>query len=187
MPVVLTRPHQEALDLLEEVRDRVFEHILVPLDGSPLAEEILEPALALGGLVAARYTLIQAINPPVVGYAPGAIAVAPDERMLEQWRAEAQMYLEHVAAGMRGRGYQVATQVGIAPPATAILDYARDHSVDLIALATHGRGGLTRLLLGSVADKVVHGAGMPVLIQRPRAERDARASAGADVAHDVTS
>jgi nucleotide-binding universal stress UspA family protein len=174
MPLVLARPHQEALDLLEQVRDRVFEHILIPLDGSPLAEEALEPALALGAPMGARYTLLQAINPPVIGYAPAAYATGLDERILEQWQAEAQMYLDHVAARLRGQGHQADTVVSIAPPAIAILDYARDHSVDLIGLATHGRGGLTRLLLGSVADKVVRGAGTPVLLHHSCAQRSSQ-------------
>jgi len=69
MPILLTRPHDEALDLLEEVHDQAFEHVLIPLDGSALAEEILEPALALGAAMGARYTLLQAIQVPVLGYA----------------------------------------------------------------------------------------------------------------------
>jgi nucleotide-binding universal stress UspA family protein len=186
MPIILTRPHQEALDLLEQVRDRPFGHILIPLDGSPLAEQALEPALAVGALMSARYTLLQALNPPVIGYAPAAYAARLDEQMLEQWQAEAQVYLEQIAAGLRARGHQASTQVSVAPPAIAILDYAHDHSVDLIALATHGRGGLTRLLLGSVADKVVRGAGTPVLLQRPQAVNARRASASADVAQEFT-
>jgi nucleotide-binding universal stress UspA family protein len=171
MPVMLTRPHEQEFDLLEQARDRVFEHILIPLDGSMLAEEILEPALALGTPMVTRYTLLQAINPPVLGYAPAAYAVGLDEQILEQWRAEAQVYLDQTADRLRGLGHQADTHICIGAPAFAILDYARDHSVDLIALATHGRGGWTRMLLGSVADKVVRGAGTAVLLQRPSAEK----------------
>jgi nucleotide-binding universal stress UspA family protein len=185
MPIVLTRPHEEALDLLEQVRDRVFEHILIPLDGSTLAEEILEPALALGTPMRARYTLLQAITPPVLGYAPAAYAVGLDEQILEQWRAEAQAYLDHTADRLRGLGHQADTRICIAPTAFAILDYARDHSVDLIALATHGRGGLTRMLLGSVADKVVRGASTPVLLQRPSAEKADQPKANEAAVQDV--
>jgi nucleotide-binding universal stress UspA family protein len=186
MPVVLTRPHEEALDLLEQVRDRVFEHILIPLDGSALAEEILASALALGTPSGTRYTLLQAINPPVLGYAPAAYAVGLDQQILEQWRAEAQVYLDQVADRLRSLGHQADTHISIAPPALAILDYARDHAVDLVALATHGRGGLTRLLLGSVADKVVRGAGTPVLLQRPRAEQADQPLVSGPVAEHVT-
>jgi hypothetical protein len=57
----------------------------------------------------------------------------------------------------------------IAQPAVAILDCAREHAVDLIAMATHGRGGIARMVLGSVADKVLRGAGAPLLLHRPYA------------------
>lgn len=170
MPVLLARPHEEALDLLEEVHERVFEHVLIPLDGSALAEEILDPALALGALMDARYTLMQAIEVPMLGYAPAAQVAGLDERVVEQWRAEVRAYLDRVAERLRARGLEVHTHVALAPPALAIIDYAREHAADLIALSTHGRGGLARLILGSVADKVVRGADVPVLIQRPRGE-----------------
>jgi nucleotide-binding universal stress UspA family protein len=170
MPILLARPHDEALDLLEQVHEQAFEHVLIPLDGSALAEEILEPALAIGAPMGARYTLIQAIEVPVIGYAPAAYAVGLDEQMLEQWRAEAQGYLDGVAKRLRDQGHQVETYVSIGAPAIAILDYAREHAVDLTAMATHGRGGMARMLLGSVSDKVVRGAATPVLLRRPGAE-----------------
>ena len=70
---------------------------------------------------------------------------------------------------LRGRGLHVQTRVAEAEtPAPAILDAAKEVGADLIALATHGRRGIKRLLLGSVADKVVRGGGLPVLLLRPR-------------------
>jgi nucleotide-binding universal stress UspA family protein len=90
--------------------------------------------------------------------------------VLAEWRAETQAYLEQLADRLRGQGHPVEAHVIIGPPAIAILDYARVHAVDLIAMATHGRGGVARMLLGSVADKVVRGAGTPVLLRRPSAE-----------------
>lgn len=170
MPVLLTRPHDQALDLLEEVHDQAFSHMLIPLDGSAQAEEILEPALALGMPFDATYTLVQAINPPVLGYAPAAQTVTLDEQILEEWRGMAQEYLDQLAQRLRSQGQQVDTHVLIGPPAMTILDYVYDHPVDLIAMATHGRSGVSRMLLGSVADKVVRGAGVPVLLRRPAAE-----------------
>jgi len=170
MPVLLVRPHEQAPDLLEVMYERTFEHVLIPLDGSALAEEILEPAIALGELMGAEYTLLQAIEVPVLGYAPAAQVAGLDEQVLEQWRAQARAYLERVAGRMRAHGLVVRTHVTSAPPALAIIDEARRHAADLIALSTHGRGGLARMLLGSVADTVVRWAGVPVLIQRPRGE-----------------
>jgi nucleotide-binding universal stress UspA family protein len=170
MPVLLTRPHEQALDLLEEVHDQACTHVLIPLDGSALAEEILQPALTLGMPFDAKYTLIQAISVPVLGYAPAAQVVAVDEQILEQWRAMAQEYLDRLAQRLRGQGLQVDTRILIGPPAMTILDYVYDHNVDLVAMTTHGRSGVSRMLLGSVADKIVRGAGVPVLLGRPPAD-----------------
>jgi nucleotide-binding universal stress UspA family protein len=173
MPVLLARPHAEALDLLEGVHEQAFEHVLVPLDGSPLAEETLAPAADLGELMGAEFTLVQAIEPVMLTYAPAAQAAGVDERFLEQWRAEALAYLEGVAGRMRERGLVVRTRVIYGSPAVAIIDYAHEHAADLIAMCTHGRGGIARMLLGSVADKVVRGADALVLIKRPSAESTA--------------
>jgi nucleotide-binding universal stress UspA family protein len=177
MPLLLARPHAEALDLLEAIHERPFAHVLIPLDGSALAEEVIEPALALGQLMEAEYTLLEAIEAPVLGYAPAAQVAGLDDQVLEQWRADALARIERVAGRMRERGVVVHTCVAYGPPAVTIIEYAREHAADLIALTTHGRGGAMRLLLGSVADKVVRGAGVPVLIQRSR-EHDEDAQAG---------
>jgi nucleotide-binding universal stress UspA family protein len=173
MPLLLARPHAETLDLLESVHERPFAHVVIPLDGSALAEEAIAPALALGQLMAAEYTLLEAIEAPVLGYAPAAQVVGLDERVPEQWRAEALARLERLAGRMRERGAVAHSVVAYGPPAVTIIEYARHHAADLIALTTHGRSGAVRLLLGSVADKIVRGAGVPVLIQRSR-EQDER-------------
>jgi nucleotide-binding universal stress UspA family protein len=89
--------------------------------------------------------------------------------LFHQLKEEAGAYLDATAQRLRGRGLQVETRLVIHPqPAAAILEEARARGVDLIALATHGRGGLARLLLGSTADKVVRGAQIPVFVYRPR-------------------
>jgi nucleotide-binding universal stress UspA family protein len=171
IPILLTRPHDQALDLLEEVHEETFTHILIPLDGSAQAEEVLEPVLALGSPFEARYTLVQALNPPVLGYAPAAQTVALDEQILEQSRVIAQEYLGQLAQRLRSQGWQVDTRILVGPPAMAILDYTYEHPVDLIAMTTHGRSGVARMLLGSVADKITRGASVPVLLRRPSAEQ----------------
>lgn len=148
-----------------------LRHMLIPLDGSPLAEHILEPALALGALTQATYTLVQVVEPAVLrGYAPLAHARRLDTVATEKVCATARSYLSHLAEWMRSQGFSVRTRVIVAEhTATALLDAARDLGVDLLAMATHGRGGLSRVLLGSVADKVVRGSDRPVLLYRPEA------------------
>jgi nucleotide-binding universal stress UspA family protein len=148
----------------------VFRHILIPLDGSALAEQILEPALALGDLTRAAYTLLHVVEPFVLpGYAPLAQHTHLDTQLTQAALAKGQRYLDDLAQHLRTDGRQVHTRALLAAqPAAEILDTAQAQSADLIALATHGRSGLARLLLGSVADKVRRGADMPVLLYRPQ-------------------
>jgi nucleotide-binding universal stress UspA family protein len=167
IPVLLVRPPEAAPDLNHEP---VVARILIPLDGSTLAEQVLAHAMALGRPMQAAYTLLQAIDPVILGYTPAAYAMGLDELIIEQERVAAQSYLAEIAERLRAESLRVETNVAIGPSAAAILDYAHAHRVDLIALATHGRGGLQRWLLGSVADKVVRGASVPVLVYRPQAE-----------------
>jgi nucleotide-binding universal stress UspA family protein len=173
VPLLLVRPQQEAPDLAREPLPR---HILVPLDGSALAEQVLPAATALGSLVEADCTLMRVVQPVVptaydpVGFATGQ-AIQP---MLDQLRVEAQEYLDRVAQRLRAQALTIHTQVVIDQQlAGAIFDEAAARGSDLIALATHGRHGLARLLLGSVADKVIRGASLPVLVYRPDGARPA--------------
>ena len=157
MPVLLVRPSEKAPGIIPEP---VLDNILIPLDGSALAEQVLEPALELARLMEARCSLLRVVesrSSPGDG-TPGG----PPEK------AQAEAYLEHVAGRLREQGLQVRTRVVVARHAAeAILEEAEAQASNLIALATHGRGGLKRLLLGSVADKLVRGATSPVLVYRP--------------------
>jgi nucleotide-binding universal stress UspA family protein len=170
-PLLFVRPQETAPDYTAEP---VLRHLLVPLDGSLLAEHVLEPAIALGRWMQADYTLVRIYGPLVdTGLDPLSYSlVGGFEPSDEQLRAEANDYLNRVAERLQQQGINVQTHVALGPhPASAILDTAQRLGVDLIALATHGRRGLPRLLLGSVADKVIRGASTPVLVQRsPRPE-----------------
>jgi nucleotide-binding universal stress UspA family protein len=166
-PILLVKPQRVPPPFEAPLAIR---RILIPLDGSDLAERILEPALALAVLMQAECTLLQVIKPMALsglestGYAAGAI----EPLVLKQLEEGAQTYLDEVAQRLRARSLKVHTRVTIYPQAAgAILDGAQASGIDLIALATHGRGGFKRLLLGSVADKVLRKASIPVLVQRP--------------------
>lgn len=144
--------------------DAAIQHILIPLDGSAASEQILEPAMRLGGTTA-RYTLLTVelleaeLVPPNLELlaAPGATGFA------EQIAVD----LERVRGRLHARGIQADTRtVKHHSPAGAILDVAEEAGVDVIALSTHGHGGAARFLLGSVSDKVIRGASVPVLVQR---------------------
>jgi nucleotide-binding universal stress UspA family protein len=171
---LLVQPKEAAPDL---AREPAVRRVLIPLDGSELAEQVLEPALALGAGTQAEYTLLQVVKQMTpASYDPDSGRVSGiSESLLKQLQAmdrqrwtEAQDYLERLAGSLRARSLTVqARVVSHEQPAAAILDDAQKNAVDLIALATQGRGGLKRLLLGSVADKVVRGAATPVLVYRP--------------------
>jgi nucleotide-binding universal stress UspA family protein len=144
--------------------------ILLPLDGSPLAESIIPHAIRLGRAEHARFTLLRVVEPLVL-LAPAPFVTPTDlapERTSEQV-VQAEEYLDRVAERLRDEGAQVVTQVVVSErPAEAILEAAERSVADLIALSTHGRSGLSRLLAGSVADKVLRGP-RPILISRPAA------------------
>ena len=155
IPVLLMRPTEKAPVVTAEP---VIDHILIPLDGSPLAEQILEPALDLARLMEARCTLLRVVE----------ARSSPGDRREPSEKSQAEAYLKRVAKRLHEQGYRVRTQVVVARHAVeAILAEAAAQATNLIAVATHGRGGLNRLLLGSVADKLIRTAASPVLVYRP--------------------
>lgn len=174
VPLIAVHPRDEPPNLATETP---IKHILVPLDGSPAAEQILESALMFGRAMEAEYTLLRVVSPvyPMTIPAEPAIfgSVATDimervEKAHTQMRLEATEYLHKVAQKLRSEGLKVDTRVVVEDqPGVAILDVAKS-SIDMVAIATHGRGGLARLLMGSVADKVIRGATIPILVRRPK-------------------
>jgi nucleotide-binding universal stress UspA family protein len=168
-PVILVRAVE---DYSAASAPAVFAHILVPLDGSTLAEQILEPVVQLAGLTGARITLLRAVRPWVVATRPMAAAPRlPElrERAIATRTQEARDYLNRIASSLLSQLDRVQTDVMVCEvsEASEILRYAQRSGVDLIALATHGRSGVKRLVLGSVADKLIRGAAVPVLVHRP--------------------
>ncbi len=171
-PVLLIRPDaendgskDEAFVDLTTFSTR-FGKVLIPLDGSKAAEELLRIAPAIAD-PEAHFTLLRVVAPLVAGgspYLPHVVAEARDE---EGIRRAAREYLEGVAAdfGLEGREVRIETRLQ-GQAGMAILQVAEKEEMDLIAMSTTGRGGVSRLLLGSVADKVIRGAPCPILIYR---------------------
>jgi nucleotide-binding universal stress UspA family protein len=135
-----------------------------------LGEQALEPARKLDPIGAATYVLMHAIPPFAFrGYLPYMDVDEFDPRSTQRQRAQAQAYLDRIAHTLRAEGRQVETVLcSKQQPAVAILEAAREQRADAIALATHGRGGVRRWLLGSVADKVVRASHTPVLLHHPQ-------------------
>jgi nucleotide-binding universal stress UspA family protein len=147
-----------------------FRRILVALDGSPRAEAALTAALDLIDGDGTELVLFRAVKPaPVVHAAIDVLEGTTGGIAYPERRQDAESYLASLAAGVAARGIAVRPVAVVhAEPVTAILEQAEREPVDLIALATRGRGGALRALLGSVADKVVRRAELPVLICRPQ-------------------
>lgn len=143
-----------------------FRRVLIPLDGSPASEEVIDHAMAVASDPDVEFLLLHVVIP--IGY----VAEPPNVAFVHvtELRAVAESYLGEVADRIRASGYRAEILVLEQPqPARAILECADESGVDLIAMETHGRSGVTRLVLGSIADKVVRASRLPVLLHRPRA------------------
>jgi nucleotide-binding universal stress UspA family protein len=166
IPTLLLRPSKKS----EGSNGRRFEldHIVIPLDGSAESERAIEPAIALGQVTGAHYTLLQVVPPLVLVPAIDGAPIALDRDEHQDLRTSAAKYLDGVAERLREQGHQVDTAIVIQPQCAAgILEQAAGSDANLIAMATHGRSGFQRLALGSVADKVLRGTTVPLLLLRP--------------------
>jgi nucleotide-binding universal stress UspA family protein len=137
----------------------MFSKILVPLDGSKLAEGILPQVEWLAKIHNGEVTLLRVA---LVHTFPGA---DPTQHQVNVVR-EAEDYLAKVEANMKSVGVKVNSVVRYGHDAQEILDHAKERDVDLIAMSTHGRTGLTQFILGSVANKIIHHATVPILLCR---------------------
>ena len=135
----------------------MYSNILIPLDGSALAEKMLGEAKETARLHKASIALLRVVRAVVV---PGTDPTDKEVEVVEK----AQAYLDRVAEGLREDGVTVTTHVRYGHPAREIIDASK--KADLVAMSTHGRSGLGRWALGSVADKVIRHSVKPVLLIR---------------------
>jgi nucleotide-binding universal stress UspA family protein len=194
IPVLILRGESPAL--LAPAAEGALHQVLVPLDGSALSEVALEPAVALAAALdgPASVRLLRVISLPVAHTFSGGLP--PVEEMeataREEVRRDADNYLAAVAERLRtltpaGEAITVERRVVFAlDVAAAIVEIAEGrgaglhHTADtpaaLIAMATHGRGGLARWAMGSITERVLHGTALPMLVMRPQAVARAEAT-----------
>lgn len=142
-----------------------FKHVMVPLDGSELSATILEAATDVAKASGAKVTLVHVVSSSAV-LGARIFPLLPDD--ITPAMEKAREYLEAQAEPLRAKGLTVDVHVEEhEAPGRAIAAVADKLDADLIALATHGYGGLKRALLGSVADKVLRSSPLPLLVQRP--------------------
>jgi nucleotide-binding universal stress UspA family protein len=165
IPLLIVRPG-------EDLPASEFEpsEILVPLDGSPLAETALQPAAALARPWDAELTLAQIVYPvEMADELAMAAAQSSDQELTAIAFESAKEYVRRTAERLRSTGVKASgvALIGTNVPAHQLRELARPERVSLVALATHGRGGIRRFILGSVTDKLVRTAEVPVLVVPP--------------------
>jgi nucleotide-binding universal stress UspA family protein len=162
IPVLVVKP---STSYLSSQVGQAFKRIVVPLDGSRLAEQVLPRVVTLATLEEAEISLLQVLIPQ--SYSQKEIS----DPNLPWWDKDvslAQAYLYRIASRLRRNGLIVTTDIVIGENvADAIGDFASREKADVIAIATHGRGGLARLLRGSVADAIMHSGRMSMLVLKP--------------------
>ncbi len=154
----------------------LYKRILVPLDGSKLAEAVLPYVRALAGPFDSSVILLSVFEVPILGSVPDddrteleALPHVSRDRYESLWQ-QAGDYLEQVAMALRDAGVQCETRVAFGPVAATIMNTAVSEDVGLIAMASHGTGGLRGVYYGSVAAGVLQRVDRPLLIVRAQDE-----------------
>lgn len=163
-PLLIVRP-TEKVDPAIAVS---LKTVIVPLDGSGLAEKVLPTVVALAKPLKLEVQLIRVYTPAAETYiiTDGVIAQST-ARFNENIKSEAETYLEGKVQALRPEGLDnVISTALVGDAATEIIDFAVRTENNLVAMSTHGRSGIRRWLLGSVAEKVVHHCQDPVLLLR---------------------
>ena len=147
----------------------MFSRILVCLDGSALAEEILPYATEVARHFSSKVVLLEVTTPPSIVIEPTTgyshTTSISDIQISEE---EAVSYLEDISQQLQGEGLDVDYLTLPGSPGKTIINYAEENNIDLIALGTHGRGGLVRMAFGSVTDYILRHSNLPLLVMRPQ-------------------
>jgi nucleotide-binding universal stress UspA family protein len=152
----------------------MFEKMLVCLDGSELSEQILPYALRQAQLFHSEVVLLHVLSEPFFQMpgVPGAPGYPVQTDGMVKQNAEdtikANKYLNHIALSFRKLALQVTSITLEGPAGEMIVKYAQDNKMNLIALATHGRSGISRAVMGSVADHVIRKTNLPLLLIKPQ-------------------
>jgi nucleotide-binding universal stress UspA family protein len=153
----------------------LYKVILVPLDGSPLAEQALPHAVEIARAFGARLTLFSVVESYQLYPQPGVIGpVLSVQFNIDEETSKTSEYLRGLADKLRADGIDVVVEVRQGDPAAEICDYAKSIGADLIVMSTHGRSGIRRWVYGSVADRILRSANVPVLLVRALTDEEAQ-------------
>lgn len=168
VPVLVARASEEG-GATPSLADGGPQHLLVPLDGSALSEAALDAALEMARPAGARCTVLRVVRTADTLLPYDQTFWTPAEQeFLDGQEAMAREYVDRIVGRLRGAGLEADGVVTLEPDAArAIMRVAGERGVDLVAMSTHARSGVSRLFLGSVTDKVIRGCDCPVLVVRP--------------------
>ena len=143
----------------------MYHRVLVPLDGSQLAESILPFAEQVAGPSEAEVVLLRVIEPLSAGEVMASAGFVTADALLAR-ELDAKQYLAGVERRLKAKGLRVQRRLQLGRASDEILATVQASGADLIAMTTHGRSGIGRLLFGSVAEAVLRASHVPVLIMR---------------------
>ncbi len=170
-PILLVRPEDDHPDPTVEPE---VQRIVVPLDGSELSESVLDLAIGMAKLYGSQIRLLRVVAYPMEiasPYLPHTVQM--NQKVVEEARDAARAYLERIAARITAEGVEATVHVTVDTQAGhAVAREVEELDAQLVVMATHGRGGLQRALLGSTTDKVIRAVHVPILVQRPESPEE---------------
>jgi nucleotide-binding universal stress UspA family protein len=147
---------------------KMYRRIMVPLDGSKLAECVLPHVKAIAKLSKASVELVQVIEPVELPTRGGIALSIDDIKQIESHsKRDAESYLREVVSRLKKDGIKAHLKLLFGKVADSLVDYIQQRNFDIVIMATHGRSGISRWIWGSVAEKILHSSSIPVLIIRP--------------------
>jgi nucleotide-binding universal stress UspA family protein len=158
--------HSKHVKEIDRDRRATFKRILAPLDGSETGESALHDAEAVAIKTGASMVILHVIPEPHV---VEARILGPEfANFVKAMHEAGEKYLARVNKRLTEKGIDVTTLIVSGDPAQEIINVAAHEKVDLIAMSTHGRSGIARFVMGSVADKILHASRLPMWLVRPR-------------------
>jgi nucleotide-binding universal stress UspA family protein len=146
----------------------MYKKIMVPLDGSELAECVLPHVNAfIEGCNISDVMLVRVVEPAEASHY-GEVSISPIilEEAVSARKAAAKNYLDQIVNRIKHEGTELQSEVLVGRVTESLIDYTEKNDIDLILIATHGRSGVTRWVRGSVADRILRSANVPVLMVR---------------------
>ena len=146
----------------------MFKHLLVTLDGTPRGEAVISHAIDVARSMGAEITLLRVVDEAGANWSErGALGKSNSAATIRSlFTEQAQSYLDRIAVQMRSSGVEPHVLVKQGQAAPQILSTVKEVDADAIAMATHSRRGINRLMFGSVAEQVLHESSLPVLLIR---------------------